>query len=247
MARGVKRATTRTASLAATKLAMAITLSTRLRQALLVVAGAITAIPAAAQERPPEPPGGAHGTPSTEATRPVRFAIDGLTPGLQVRVVSKSDGVRERASAGSCTQDCELELPKGAYTLIASRGDEHRTKEVELTWSQILKVGTWDGKARTTGIALGITGIIVGAIGAFITVVSIAYPGPGGDHEDLGNTRATVVFAGVVGLAGGTLLTFGGFSLVAANRAPSMELERMPMTRPPARGAGAGISLTGKF
>jgi hypothetical protein len=226
---------------------MVIARSTR-RQSLLLLAAATAAIPAAAQERTPELRGEAQGTPSAGATRPVRLAIDGLTPGLQVRVEPRSERVPEGAAkAAVCAEDCELELQKGTYTLIASRGDEHRTKEVELTSSQLLRVGQWDGVARTTGIVMGITGLIVGAIGAFITVGSFVAPSPGPDDEDLDNTGTKVLFAGMAGLAAGTGLAIGGFSLAAGNRAPSMDLERMPTSRPPAPGAGAGISLGGKF
>ncbi|HMI86598.1 MAG TPA: hypothetical protein VK550_21040 [Polyangiaceae bacterium] len=177
----------------------------------------------------------------------MRFAIDGLRPGLQVRVVPRSERAPEGVSPTSCTQDCELKLQKGAYTLIASRGDDHRTKDVELTSSQMLRVGKLDGVARAAGTVMGITGIIVGAIGAFITVAYVASPPLGPDDEDLGNSRAVVLWAGIAGLAVGTGLTIGGFSLAAGNRAPSMSLFPMPTTRPPAAGAGAAISLTGKF
>ena len=244
---------------------MATLFSARHRQAHLVLAAATAAIPAAAQERAPEPPGEAQaappgsqqrpseppaeaqGTPLTDATRQVRLAIDGLSPGLQVRVVSRSEHAPEGARAASCTQDCELELPKGAYTLIASRGDEHRTKEVELTSPQVLRAGKLDGVARTAGTVMGITGIIVGASGAVITVASFVRPSPGPDDEDLDNSGAVVAVAGVAGFAGGIGLAIGGFSLAAGNRAPSMSLFPMPTTRPPAGGAGTGISLTRKF
>jgi hypothetical protein len=175
----------------------------------------------------------------------VRLAIDGLSPGSEVRVVAKSEQVPERTEAASCSQDCELKLPKGTYMLIASRGDEHRTREVELTSSQVLTVGLWDGGARTAGTVLGITGVIVGAIGAFLSVAALAAPAypPGSDEASPG--RGGVFAMGLLGVAAGTGIAFAGFSLAAANRAPSMDLERMPMSRTPA--AGANISLSGKF
>jgi hypothetical protein len=177
----------------------------------------------------------------------VRFAIDGLDPGVEVRVVSRSERAPEGTRAASCTQDCELKLQKGAYTLVASRGDEQRTKEVELTSSQILKVGEWDGAVRTMGTVMGITGIVIGAIGAFVTVGVLATPSPGPGDDEAAPGRAGVFMMGLAGLAAGTGLAVGGFSLAAENRAPSMDLQRMPMTRPPAGGAGAGVSLSGKF
>src|SRR5687767_6458456 len=104
---------------------MAMMLSTRCRSALLILATATTAIPTAAQERPPQPPAQVESTPSAGATRPVRFAIQGLSSGLQVRVVPKPERAPEGASTASCTEDCVLKLQKGSYTLIASRADDH--------------------------------------------------------------------------------------------------------------------------
>jgi hypothetical protein len=224
---------------------MAITSSTRHRQALLVLAAATAAIPAAAEEQPAGPRGEARSA-RPAITDPVRLAIGGLKSGQQVRVVWRPERVSEWAVAASCTEDCELKLKKGAYTLIASRGDDHRSKQVELTSSQILKMGQWDGGIRAFGTVMGITGIVVGAMGAFITVASIVSPSPGPDDEDLDNSGTLVALLGVAGLAAGTGLMIGGFSLAAKNRAPSMDLERMPTTHPPAGGA-AGISLSGKF
>jgi hypothetical protein len=177
----------------------------------------------------------------------VRFAIDELDPGLEVRVVPRSERVPEATGVASCTQDCELKLQKGTYTLIAIRGDEHNTQEVELTSSQVLRVGKMDGVARTMGTAMGITGIIVGALGAFVAVAVLAKPPPPPDSDEVSPGRAGVFWMGIAGVAAGTGLAIGGFSLAAANHAPSMDLRPMPFTRPPPGGAGAHISLSGKF
>jgi hypothetical protein len=177
----------------------------------------------------------------------VRFAIEGLDPGIEVRVVSKSERVPEGARAATCTQDCELKLQEGMYTLVATRGDEQRTEEVELTSSQVLRVGKLDGVARTAGTVMGITGIILGALGAFVTVAVLAAPPYPSGSDEQSPGRAGVFMVGLAGLAAGTGLAIGGFSLAAANHAPSMDLRPMPFTRPPPGGAGAHISLSGKF
>ena len=108
-------------------------------------------------------------------------------------------------------------------------------------------MGEWDGTVRTAGTVMGITGIAAGAIGAFLIVAVLAAPPypPGSDEAPPG--RGGVLGMGVIGLAAGAGLAIGGFSLAAANRAPSMDLQRMPTTRPPAGGAGAGISVSGNF
>jgi hypothetical protein len=177
----------------------------------------------------------------------VSFAIQGLSAGLQVRVVPKPERAPQSASPASCTEDCVLELQKGSYTVIASRGDDHREKDVELRSSQVLILGRSDGTSRTFGTVMGITGIVVGALGAFVAGAILAAPADPPDSDEAPPGRGGVFGMGVLGLAAGTGLAILGFSFAAANRAPSMDLEQMAKAPPPARGAVAGISLSGKF
>ena len=220
---------------------MAIISSTHF-QALIVLSAMTAAVPALAEERPAEPPAGTHDAPSAQATPPLRLAFDGISPGSEVRVVSKSEGAPATAS---CSQDCELKLQKGEYTVIAIRGEYQRTKEVDLSSSQVVKVGAWDGAVRTTGTVVGITGVVVGALGVLATVAMyMRRPDPPDSDPAPGHTAAGAL--PVVGMILGSVLAFGGFSLAASNRAPSMDLQRMPTTYPPPS-TGAGISLGGKF
>lgn len=138
-----------------------------------------------------------------------------------------------------------LKLQEGSYTVIASRGDEHRAKDVELRSSQVLILGSSDG-SRTFGTVMGITGIVVGSLGALLAGAVIAAPDQGPGSED-SSGRMGVLGMGVLGIAAGTGIAVLGFSFAAANRAPSMDLEQMAKAPPPARGAVTGISLSGKF
>jgi hypothetical protein len=224
-----------------------------LRQALIVLATTATAIPAGAEEQTPvpaaEPPAAAAPAHLAKPLRPVRLAIDGIPDGVQVRVVTRTEDDTEAGrDAATCTQDCELSLPKGSYTLVASRGAEQRAKEVDLTSSQVATVGRWDHAGRTMGTVLGVTGIVVGALGALITGAFLAEPAPppGGDEDT--EAKMTVLWLGILGLAGGTGMAIGGFSMVSSNRAPSLEVDRMPASRPsPPPSAATGLSLGGKF
>jgi hypothetical protein len=95
---------------------------------------------------------------------------------------------------------------------------------------------------------LGITGIVIGALGGFMTVASVASSdaaGPDSSTDD-GAARAGIFFLGLVGLFGGSGLALGGFSLAANNRSPSMDLQPMP-SMAPSPAARAGISFGGKF
>jgi hypothetical protein len=87
---------------------MAITSSIRRHRVLVVLVAATAALPAAAEEGPSEAKAKAHAAPSTDETRQVRFAVDELDPGLEVRVVPRAQHVPEGAGVASCTQDCEL-------------------------------------------------------------------------------------------------------------------------------------------
>ena len=191
------------------------------------------AIPAAAQQQPSEPAAQTEGTPPTVAAGPLRLAIEGLTPGLQVRVLSRAEQSPEPSSGASCSQDCELELQEGAYTLMASRGDYQRTKDVELTSSQVLKVGEWDGAVRTFGTMMGITGIVVGTLSTLVTVAMAGSSGTGSGANASTDSTPGILLLAPVGILVGLGFTIGGFSLAAANRAPSMDLVRMPVTYPP--------------
>jgi hypothetical protein len=216
-------------------------------QALLILAAATVAFPAPAQERPTEPAAQSQSTPSAKAPRPVRFAVQGLSSGLQVRVVPKPERAPEGASTASCAEDCILELQKGSYTVIASRGDDHRAKDVELRSSQVLMLGKSDGISRTVGTVMGITGIVVGALGALVAGAVLAAPDYPPESDEAPPGRGGVFAMGVLGIAAGTGLAVLGFSFAAANRAPSMDLEQMAKARLPARGPVAGVSVGGTF
>jgi hypothetical protein len=224
-----------------------------LRQALILFATTAIALPAAAEEQTPVPAveakAAAAPPPLAKTLTPVRLAIDGIPDGVQVRVVTRpEDDTQAGQDAAACTHDCELNLPKGSYTLVASRGAEQRTKEVDLTSSQVATVGRWDHAGRTMGTVLVVTGIAAGALGALITGAFVAEPAPppGGDEDTA--AKMTVLWLGVLGLAGGTGMVIGGFSMVSSNRAPSLEIDRMPSSRlSPPPSAATGLSLGGRF
>src|SRR5690349_17161821 len=91
---------------------------------ILTMLGAVTlTFPAVAQERATEPPLKSRDAKTTEAATPtVDLKIEGVRNGLQIRVLPKEEGrAPEGGRTTSCNQDCELKLPAGSYTLIASQ------------------------------------------------------------------------------------------------------------------------------
>jgi hypothetical protein len=75
--------------------------------ALVTVAAVTAAIPAAAEERAPQPAVQSAGAKPAEASAPpVNLVIQGAGNGLQVRVLSKDERLAaEGTSANSCNQD----------------------------------------------------------------------------------------------------------------------------------------------
>lgn len=210
-------------------------------RALILLTAMAIASPAAAEDPAP--------SLSPKASRPVRLAIDGINEGVLVRVVTRPERDSEAGKdAATCTHDCELHLPKGSYTLVATRGAEQRTKEVDLTSAQVATVGRWDHAGRTMGTVLGVTGIVVGALGAFIMVGFFAQPALSPDADEDTEAKISLLGLGLLGVAGGTGLAIGGFSMASSNRAPSLEVDRMPSSRPaPPPSTATGLSLSGKF
>jgi hypothetical protein len=216
---------------------------------LLVMLAAVTAaIPAAAEEQTPEPPLLSQGAKPAEASAPpVNLVIHGLSNGLQVRVLSNERLAAESASATACIQDCELKLPTGAYTLVASQGERQRTQDIALSAPLLLTVSEPNGALRDVGTVLGIAGIVIAAVGTFVTVGSLLAPSYQPGDDEVAGGRIAVFYGGLAGVAVGSGLIAGGFSLHAANLAPSMEVDRMATTGQPRGPTGASVSLRGSF
>jgi hypothetical protein len=178
----------------------------------------------------------------------VNLVIQGVSNGLQVRVLSKDEPLAtEGTSANSCNQDSELRLPTGAYTLVASQGERENTQDVALTAPLRLTVSEPNAALRHVGTVVGVAGIVIAALGTLVTVASLVGPTyqPGEDEDTQG--RIAVFYGGLAGVAIGSGLIAGGFSLHAANRAPSMEVDRMATTGQPRGPTGASVSFRGSF
>jgi len=219
---------------------------------VLVLLGTVTgAIPAAAQERRPEAPLESQDAKPAEASAPsTSLVIHGVNDGLEVRVLSKDPRLASDGAQLACSQDCELKLRTGAYTLIASQGERLSTRGIELTDPLRLKVREPNAALSTLGTILGITGIAMASLGAFVTVASLGADNGGGGADSYGedsSARMQVLLLGILGLAAGSGLGFGGFSLAAANRVPSMEVERLPPAGPSPGLARVGASFIGRF
>ena len=223
----------------------------RYRQGLVLLAAVTWAIPAAAQERRPDPALESRDARPAEASAPwARLVIQGAANDLEVRVLPKDARLAAEGAQLACSRDCELKLRTGPYTLIASQGERLSMQGIELTDPLRLKVREPNAALSTVGTILGITGIAIASLGAFVTVASLVAQPRGGGPDAYGedtSARMGVMLLGIVGLAAGTGLGFGGFSLAAANRVPSMEVERLTAVGQSRGLARVGASFTGRF
>src|SRR6185503_16610039 len=109
--------------------------SVRHLQVLTMLAAVTVTLPAAAQERAPEPALKSRDAKAAEPSAPapaVDLKIEGIRNGLQIRVQPKEEGRAPEGATTSCKEDCELKLPAGSYTLIASQIEQAEVPGVEL-------------------------------------------------------------------------------------------------------------------
>ena len=213
---------------------------------LTMLAGIAVTLPAAAQERAPEPPLKSLDAKTPEEPAPtVSLKIKGVGNGLQIRVQSKEEGpATQSPEAASCSQDCELKLPAGSYTLIATQGAPQETPGADVAAPPRLTMSDTDGSRHRLGTTLGIGGVVAAAMGSYLAIGAlVARDGASGAFPSGLND---FFYAGLAGIGIGTGLMIGGFSLAAANPAPSTGVDRLPPA--PRRGAtDMGVSLSGTF
>jgi hypothetical protein len=196
---------------------------------VMLVAGTVT-FPAAAQDQAPEPAGKARDAKSTSATR---STVDAPPP--------------ENKGGPSCEQDCEVTPPAGSSTIIANPVEPQVTpvKELGTPPPPPLTMNEPDGTRRQLGYALGIGGVVAADMGSYLAIGALATQ----DGTQAGASSALngFFFAGLacIGVGGGLMI--GGFSMAAANRAPSTAIDRIPAVAQRRGPTDMGVSVTGRF
>jgi hypothetical protein len=218
--------------------------------ALLAQREALAETPAssAAQERPSEPSRQPRGAEPGDASAPsASLVVRGLSDGMRVIVLKDEPLAAGGARAAWCHQDCELRLPTGAYTLVASQGERQSRQNVDLAAPLHLTVTEPNTALRNFGSFLGVVGIGIASVGTLFLVGTLLAPSPAPGADEYTERRMSIMLFGFLGMAGGGGLAAGGFSIAAANGAPSMETSRGAPPGPPRGPTGAGISLIRKF
>ena len=188
-----------------------------------------------AVERAPEGAPKSRDAKTTSAAEPtVDLKIEGIRKGLQIRVLPKEDSPPPEGTAStSCEQDCEMKLPAGSYTLVASQVEPPAPRATE---SDI-------GRQRL-GHAIGVGGIVAAALGSYLAVGALV--ARDGTQGEVVSGLNGFFFAGLTCIAVGGGLMIGGFSL-ASDRAPSTAVDRIPAVAQRRSLTDMGVSLTGKF
>ena len=212
-----------------------------------MLAAATATFPAAAQEQASEPPLKSRDAKTAAPAAPtVDLKIEGVRNGLQIRVLPKAEGPAPDGEKGtSCKEDCELKLPAGSYTLIATQVEEEETPDVDADAPSRLTISESEAGRHRLGSALGVGGIVAAAMGTYLVIGGLmASDGaPAASPSGLNE----LFFVGVAGIAVGSGLMIGGFSLAAANRATPVAVDRMPAVAQRRGPTEMGVSLTGTF
>jgi hypothetical protein len=138
-----------------------------------------------------------------------------------------------------------VKLPAGSYTLIASQIEPQEMPDKDPGAPPRLTISESEAGRHRLGSALGVGGIVAAALGSYLAIGAlVATDGaPAASPSGLNE----FFFVGVAGIAVGTGLMIGGFSLAAANRATPVAVDRMP-TAVQRRGlTDMGVSLSGTF
>jgi hypothetical protein len=216
---------------------------------LTMLAAAAVTFPAAAQERASEPPLKSRDAKTAEAAAAaptVDLKIEGVRNGLQIRVSPKDEALApEGGRTTSCNQDCEVKLPAGSYTLIATQVERQETPGIDVGSPPRLTMSESDVARHRLGHALGVGGIVAAAMGSYLAIGAlVARDGANGEFPSGLNE---FFFAGLAGIGVGAGLVIGGFSLAAANRSAPMAVERMPAAAQRRSPTDMGVSLSGTF
>jgi hypothetical protein len=207
-----------------------------------MLAAVTLTLPAAAEEQAPQPQPKSRDAKTTEPAAPaVNLKIEGVRNGLQIRVLPKEEGPAEDGKGNSCKEDCELKLPAGSYTLIATQVER---PVVDATAPPRLTISESEADRHRLGSALGVGGIVAAAMGSYLAIGALVA------HEGAESSAALNEFfyVGLAGIGVGAGLMIGGFSLAAANRGTPTTVERMPAAVQRRDPIGTrGVSLSGTF
>lgn len=216
------------------------------RDAKTAEAAAENATPTVAKDAAPESAGKSRDAKTTNLPGPtIDLKIEGVRNGLQIRVLPKEDGPQpEGKGITSCEQDCEVKLPAGSYTLVASQVERQEMPGKDVG-APPPAMADRDSARHRLGHALGVGGIVAAALGSYLTVGALV--ARDGTQPEVVSGLNGFFFAGLAGIGVGAGLMIGGFSLAASNPAPSTAIDRMPAVAQRRSPTDMGVSLSGSF
>jgi hypothetical protein len=150
------------------------------------------------------------------------------------------DPLARSAVIRRCASDCAFAVPAGRYRLrvIGADGRILGVHRVAVQEPARWFVSPADTKARSEGLAMGITGSALALGGLMATALWFLSAGcTQGDCVEHRDTFRTVGEVGLIALTAGAILTPIGWSQFARNKGPSLEVQ--PGLSSPAGGLGS--------
>jgi hypothetical protein len=129
----------------------------------------------------------------------------------------------EQVVIALCAGHCQLSLVCGHYNIYAPVAGERpaQTKSIEITSAASITFGDRNPKLESTGLALGLTGIVVASIGLLLVTSTACI----NECTETAETK-TRKYIGLGGLVAGAVMIPVGF--VLRHRAQDVPLHEMP-------------------
>ncbi len=184
--------------------------------------------------------------PWTTPERWFRVELSGDQPRLKFTIFAVAKGTDKKLPIHSCANPCRVLLPRGEYRVKVSGNPEQVEGDrwIEVTADTAVRFSLPDRSARTTGLALGITGSALLPVGVMVLYIS------SWNHCSLrcegqeGNDKPPAGFyVGATMAIAGAVLTPLGWVKFGRNRRPRIEQRSLGGTPREAAAPRIGIGV----
>jgi hypothetical protein len=173
-----------------------------------------------------------------------RVELSGADPALRFRIYSLAKGADKKVPIHACRNPCRVLLPRGEYRVqVAGRPEQiEGDRRIEVTADTRARFSLPDRGARTGGLALGITGSALAAVGMLVVLLTRWDDYCDACGRDGPDERKPVgLYVGVSMVIVGAVLTPVGWSQFARNRKP--RIDQRPLGGAPRKAAEPRIGI----
>ena len=192
--------------------------------------------PAAAEDGASESPPKSRDAKATDAKGPaVDAKMEAIRNDLRLPVKPREEG--EQKPAEGASPSTSGQVPQETPRVQAPEGILEAEPDLAAREDAASR--------RRFGQALGAGGVVAAVAGTYLVVATlVARPNTFGEFA---TGRSEFLVAGLAGIGVGAGLMIGGFSLAAANRPPTVGMDRVPAVVEQRAFGEMGVSLSGKF